>query len=454
MAGKTYYVDPQGGDDVNSGLTSAQPFKTIANRRFTPGDTILFKRGSVGREGLFACDGSEEGYITYGAYGTGNKPVFLGSVPADEPSRWIEDRPSVWRYTGVFSSEICNLVFNGGESCGYLRWQPGDLKHQGEWYYTAIGAGAAQGEANAPRCEDGVLYLFSARNPAQFYSGIECVLWGQRKLVGGRRYIIFENLTFANSGVHGYQDCRVDHVQIRNCDFSYIGGAVWSKERRIRFGNAVEFWDGARDCVVEDCVFENIYDAGVTHQGTTDGDVPERVYFRNNLFVHCGIGPYECRGPAAREIYFENNTCIHAGGELSMQNEPSPRQSEIHPQPMGHHVFIWRIDLPDKMGPIYIRNNIFYEAPHGAAVYSIIDPKDEKHLVLDNNCYWQTTGNILCRLNGKEYRPDDWARYQKECNQDAHSLLADPKFVNSAAGDYRLQKSSPCPNAGRQTGKE
>jgi hypothetical protein len=449
MAGQTYYIDPQNGDDANRGLAADRPLRTHAGRTFAPGDTVLFKRGGVCRGGLYAGDGSERGYVTYGAYGTGRKPVFLGSAPADEPERWIEDRPNVWRYADVFSTEVCNLVFNGGESCGHLRWRAADLEHQGEWYYTALGAGTAEHRpAGVSGCEDGVLYLYSIGHPARFYGGIECSLWGGRRLVSGRRYVLFEDLEFRNSGVHGYQDVRADHVVIRRCDFRYIGGAAWSTERRIRFGNAVEFWDGARDCAVEDCVFEDIYDAGVTHQGSPESDVPERVYFRNNRFARCGIGAYECRGPAAREIYFENNTCVHAGGDLSMQGEPSPRQSEIYPQPMGHHVFIWRMDWPDKMGPIYIRNNIFYEAPHGAAVYSIVSPEYERNLVIDHNCYRQTTGDMLCRLNGKAYRPSDWQIYREECRQDAHSVLADPMFVNPEASDYRLQSNTPCPEAG------
>lgn len=452
MAGKTFYVDPQGGDNANSGLTLAQPFKTHTHRTFTPGDTVLFKRGSVGREGLFACDGSEQGYITYGAYGTGKKPVFLGSVPAEEPDRWIEDRPNVWRYAGVFETEVCSLIFNGGESFGIFRWQVTDLKRQGDWHYTAAGAAATPpDQSGAPCCKDGVLYLYSARNPVRYYSGIECSLWGRRCVVSGKRYIIFENLSFENSGVHGYQDVHADHVIIRNCDFRYIGGGVWSREKRIRFGNAVEFWDGARDCVVEDCVFDNIFDSGVTHQGSSESEVPERIYFRNNFFIRCGICAYEWRGPAAKDIYFENNTCVHAGSEFSLQGEPT-RESEFYPYPISHHIFIWMAEKiwSDRMGPVYIRNNIFYQAPLGAAIYSVIPLEEERHLVIDHNCYWQTTGNILCRLNGKDYGPNEWTRYQKECNQDAHSVLANPKFVNPEASDYRLQKDTPCPNAGRR----
>lgn len=451
ITGHVYYIDPQGGDDTNCGLTMDKPFKTHAHRDFAAGDFVLFKRGSVCRGGLYTRNGSDQGYITYGAYGTGKKPVFLGSMPVDEPDKWIEEWPNVWRYTDIFSSEVCSLVFNGGKSSGIFRWLVTDLKQQGEWHYTAVGAATTpQDQADTPRCQDGILYLYSSRNPTQIYSSIECSLWGRRCVVNGQRYIIFENLSFENSGVHGYQDVRADHIIIRRCDFRYIGGAVWDKKKQIRFGNAVEFWDGARDCEVKDCVFENIYDTGVTHQGSDKSDIPERIYFRNNFFIHCGLSAYECRGPAAREIYFENNTCVHAGGDFSMQGEPSLRQSEIYPSPVGHHVFIWLIDWSDRMGPIYIRNNIFYQAPHGAAIYSIISPEDERNLVIDHNCYWQTTGNILWRLNGKDYSPADCTRYQKECSQDAHSLLADPGFMNPDASDYRLRSDSPAFKLGFQ----
>jgi hypothetical protein len=450
--GQTYYIDPHDGSDTNRGLTQAEPFKTCAHRTFLPGDTILFKRGSVFREMLSTCNGSEHGPVTYGAYGQGSKPVFLGSISSNDPHKWIQDQPSIWRYTGIFPSEVCNLVFNEGESCGHLRWNVKDLKKQGQWHYTAIGVSTVtQGSIQASQFEHGVLYLFSSQNPAKFYSNIECVLWGQRRLVSGQRYVVLEDLAFRNSGVHGFQDCRVDHIMIRRCDFEFIGGAVWSRDRRIRFGNAIEFWDGARDCVVEDCIFKNIYDSGVTHQGGQESDVPERVYFRNNLFVNCGMASYECRGPAAREIYFENNTCVHAGGELSMQGEVPPRQSELYPEPMGHHVFIWRMDQREKMGSVYIRNNIFYESPHGAAIYSTIHPEDEKnYFVLDNNCYYQTMGNLLCRMKGRNYSPSEFPQYQTECDQDAKSLFADPRFINEMISDYRLQKETPCPNAGKK----
>jgi len=449
MDGLTFYIDPQTGNDVNNGLSSSQPLKTYERRTFSAGDTVLFKRGCSIRSALRTCNGTEQGYITYGAYGIGNKPVFLGSMPANGLEQWIEVQPSIWRFTGKFSSEVCNLIFNDGEACGNLRWQIADMKCQGEWYYTGIGSNAeAEAIVTTQESEAEILYLFSISNPGIFYSSIECALWGSRKMASGQHYIIIENLVFKNGGVHGYQENQPEHIKIRYCEFRFIGGAVWNKKRKIRFGNAVEFWDGALDVDIEGCIFSNIYDSGVTHQGGDQSGTPKQLYFRNNLFIDCGMAAYECRGPAAQEVYFENNTCVNAGGGFALQGETPPRTSEIYPRPMGHHVFIWLIEQGTQNRNVFIRNNIFYEAPYGAAIYSIIDPKDEKQLVIDNNCYWQTKGNLLVLMNCKHYSTLNFSIYQLECEQDLHSIIADPMFVNEATCDYNLQKVSPCKGVG------
>ena len=108
-----------------------------------------------------------------------------------------------------------------------------------------------------------------------------------------------------------------------------------------------------------------------------------------------------------------------------MQGEKPPRRSEIYPQPMGHHVFIWLIDKHTQNGHIYIRNNVFYEAPFGAALYSIIDPQDEKQFVIDHNCYFQTLGTLHARMNGRLYKTDQFRLYQEETGQDQHSVIAE-----------------------------
>jgi hypothetical protein len=144
------------------------------------------------------------------------------------------------------------------------------------------------------------------------------------------------------------------------------------------------------------------------------------------------MAAYECRGPAAKEVYFENNVCINAGGGFSMQSEKPPRRSEIYPQPMGHHVFIWRMEDKLQKGNIYIRNNIFYEAPYGAAIYSIIDSKTEEKFIINNNHYFQKSGDLLNRLDDKLYNKDEFEAYIKETKFDKNSAFGDIKILSES----------------------
>lgn len=459
--GKTYHIDPAGGNDANDGLSPSKPFKNYIGHKFIGGDRVLFKRGGVIRDALHAYSGEEHAPIIYGAYGNGPRPVFLGSLALGNPDKWIEERPSIWRCKDAMPSEVCNIVFNNGQSCGNLRWRGEELHQPGEWHYTGLG-----------KIRGGdILYLCSPTNPGNAYADIECSLWGQRRLVGGEHDVILENLSFRNSGVHGYQESHARRVVIRNCEFRFIGGAVWNRNNRIRFGNGVEFWDGASDVTVESCVFDNIYDAGVTHQGGGTQHIPERVRFRNNLFLHCGLAAYESREPS-RDVYFEYNTCIGSGGGFSMQGEDPPRRSEPYPQPLGYHVWAWLIDAHTQPGNVYVRHNVFCESA-GAAICLTVDPADAKKFQLDHNAYWQTGEKPLIRVtntikngaellkvmetaaetshlwsDGRTYSPSEFRRYRAECSQDAHSRLAKPLFIDAVGGDYRQRADSPCCNMG------
>jgi parallel beta-helix repeat protein len=79
----TYYVDATAGNDNYHGTTIDAPWKTIAKvngRTFQPGDSVLFKRGCTWREQLTVpSSGTEGNPITFGAYGTGDKPVISGA---------------------------------------------------------------------------------------------------------------------------------------------------------------------------------------------------------------------------------------------------------------------------------------------------------------------------------------------------------------------------------------
>ncbi|MFO7974208.1 MAG: choice-of-anchor Q domain-containing protein [Candidatus Hydrogenedentota bacterium] len=109
----TYYVANDGSDE-NSGLTAEEPWATLIQVntvQLLPGDTVLFKRGDTWRGQLGAQSGSaEEGFITYGAYGEGPKPLLLGSIAKDAPEDWRDEGGTIWCAGGIDTAEKSNPV--------------------------------------------------------------------------------------------------------------------------------------------------------------------------------------------------------------------------------------------------------------------------------------------------------------------------------------------------------
>ncbi|MBJ6751616.1 polysaccharide lyase domain-containing protein [Geomonas anaerohicana] len=76
----TYYVDSVAGSDSNAGSSTA-PWKTVTKvngMSFYPGDQILFKCGGSWDTLLKPSSGTSGSPVSYGAYGTGNKPLIRG----------------------------------------------------------------------------------------------------------------------------------------------------------------------------------------------------------------------------------------------------------------------------------------------------------------------------------------------------------------------------------------
>ena len=70
---------------------------------------------------------------------------------------------------------------------------------------------------------------------------MELALWGNRQAVTAQRYVLIRDLAFEKCGVHGFSAIHATPITIRNCWFRCIGGAVFDREKHIRFGNGVEF---------------------------------------------------------------------------------------------------------------------------------------------------------------------------------------------------------------------
>jgi len=110
-----YYVDTAAADDNGAGTSEATAWKTIAKvnaSSFSAGDSILFKRGCTWREQLTVPSSGESGNpITFGAYGSGEKPVISKGTLA---SIWASDSGSGAVITGTNTLEVVTDNYNHG----------------------------------------------------------------------------------------------------------------------------------------------------------------------------------------------------------------------------------------------------------------------------------------------------------------------------------------------------
>jgi hypothetical protein len=117
---RTFYVS-NSGSDSNSGTSSSAPWRTISkvnSQTFLPGDGILFKKGDSWHESLVIdSSGNSGNSITYGAYGTGNKPVINGFTTV---SGWINTGSGIYS-RGIATESAPVMVTVDGVNTGMGR---------------------------------------------------------------------------------------------------------------------------------------------------------------------------------------------------------------------------------------------------------------------------------------------------------------------------------------------
>ncbi len=103
----TYYVDSVDGNDAYDGKSQSAPWRSIEKvnaGKYSAGDSILFRRGRVWRNYLrVTSPGTNSARITYGAYGSGAKPIIN---VMDDIAGWS----SSGNWTGVGGGETVTTV--------------------------------------------------------------------------------------------------------------------------------------------------------------------------------------------------------------------------------------------------------------------------------------------------------------------------------------------------------
>ncbi|MBI5683865.1 MAG: right-handed parallel beta-helix repeat-containing protein [Verrucomicrobia bacterium] len=318
----------------------------------------------------------------------------------------------------LLSVDVGNIIFDHGKSAGVKKWKPADLKQQGDYWYDGA---------------NWQVKLCSEKNPAELHKSIELALRRHNVDQGGESYVIYENLAVSCGAAHGFGGGSTRGIVIRDCDISWIGGGhqfTTPQGKPVRFGNGIEFWSNARDCLVEGCRLWEIYDAALTNQGSgTNQQI--NITYRDNVIWNSEYSfEYWNRGPASvtRNIRFEHNTCVNAGFGWGHAQRPDRN---------GRHLMFYT--NPAQTSEFYVRDNIFCNATD-SALRMMNDWT--AGLTMDHNCWFQR-GDVLMLFLKSSFSPAQFAEFQKQSKLDAHSIVADPKFVNADKLDFRLADDSP-----------
>jgi len=270
-SGTTYYISP-GGDNLNDGKSPEKAIRTISainTLSLQPGDALLFERGGIWRvsEQIWAKAG-----VTYGSYGTGEKPTIYGSpINYARKELWEPSKMSnVWKVDfPYFDAGV--IVFNHGEDVGTKKGMGlVQLTKNGDYYHNS---------------QSGILYLYYDKgNPASFYKDIAIT---QKGTIFGINVnvsnVTFDNLCLKYSGAYAIRtEGGNNNVKITNCEIGWIGGSKFNET--TFYGNAIELWDSAKNITVENNWIYQTFDSALSPQGS--GDYFENIHFLNNLLEY------------------------------------------------------------------------------------------------------------------------------------------------------------------------
>ena len=396
-----YYIDSRYGDDKNDGhspKTAWQQLEKANQFHFAPGDRVLFARGSEWRGSLKLQSGAEGAVLYYGAYGKGAKPIIMRSVPLSSPACWQpagKDLWVSWAAPDFGSSDVGNIILNG-KKAAFKKWRKEDLTDQDDFWYDLKG--------------DHRVYYRSQKNPGDLYIDVEAAVSQHVVDHSNSSYVVVDGLDIRYGAAHGFGGGNASFLTIRNCDISWIGGGDQYEEggegRRTRFGNGIEFWGEAHNCIVEKNKIWEVYDAALTNQGK-EGNTEADIVYRDNLIWNCeySFEYWNGEGSLTKNILFERNYCFNAGFGWGHVQRPDKN---------GRCIMMYRNSANTEN--FVIRNNVFCNATESLLR---IDPCPENPgwpaavMTLDQNCWYNENGRVYFKWLKVDYSGAQFNEFRK-----------------------------------------
>lgn len=369
--GRIYYVDNENGYNNNDGLSETNALRSLEavnELDLKPGDSVKFKADQVFRGQLIPKTGSLNQRITYTRYGKGKNPILVGSVPFYSIEQdFVDEGNNVYSISSPY--DIGNVIVSGGREFGLKVFDYEDLVKDYSHYHNP---------------ETMTFYVVL---PEKVFSrdrlmDIEFCLTQDIVDMRGKSHLNFISLDLKYGGSHGYGGSETHFVTIEGCEISYIGGGLlfYLEGEPIRYGNGVEVFNTASNILVNNCDIHDIYDTGVTNQGSEKDAYHDKITYSNNTIYRCGMSAFELWQQGKRSsmtnIQFINNEVYDIGKGFSLTQNRSSTGG------LGHFVISFgnRASLQN----ISIKNNDFNDLVHDRNLGSILLMSDLEGRIEDN----------------------------------------------------------------------
>ncbi|MFZ6030393.1 MAG: choice-of-anchor Q domain-containing protein [Chloroflexota bacterium] len=513
-AASVYYVS-NAGDDGRDGLTPETAWRTIEHvneQDFQPGDSVLFRRGDTWRETLYVTSsGTPAAWLTFGAYGNGERPRILGSESARD---WTPVTGNIWR-----SGTPLDNPYQGGYSYAEVFFEDtGGAYHWGEHKDYDLSFSQMTDEFDWT-WSAGTLYVYAPDDPDLRYTAVEapqrdaCIrlpaIDGSYVLAEDYpEYVAFDSLTLMYAMRHGispgYNEIEAHGLKVTNSHIGFIGVrggasayciAAWYSDmliqnntihdcgrRGISLNTYTTYTPGltVRNVTIDGNHFYNGFHTTGPDISTMSGRGHTFTNFTisNNLVddsgrwdegIHDGCYTSSCTsnsiyiaandGNHYSNFYLYNNVVVGSTSRamllVGIENAFVYHNTVYasHPQARPYALVTF-----NDVSNIDLRNNLIYGTlPYNGGANDarcVMDQGSSSFTVRDNNLYHQQ--DPAQPLTGSEHGVGGWDVFLSEWDSwraasgfESHSPQPqNPLFIDQLHGDFHLQAGSPAIDAG------
>ncbi|MBI4701091.1 MAG: PKD domain-containing protein [Deltaproteobacteria bacterium] len=471
--GQTYYVDAVDGEDDNDGLSEKTAWQTathalggMTEKRYAPGDAILFKRGQTFLYGPYGGTGDavapvDPGKATYGylfgAFGAGDKPIltptggYTGGVVRQTGRGLAHVAFQDLVFDGV--GEAASVYFVGGAAAINILFHRVDIRN------TYRGAVVSGGEGTEPdRVVSGFFFLDST---IENTTETELYAVAQRVAIVGSRFdhagnhlnylswldaaVISDNLysrppfgrhalrICGNSCAHPSRNVYVARNEIRGWldpeteGDTHAGGGTRYNWLLVHLAPNTATCQATENLLFERNVVTN--GEALINVGSAEG-----VVVRNNLLASAtgrsivlgSLHGFDQR--PSKNIALVGNTVVLAASSapaFELRGYKGP------PDPPVDY---------DQHQQIVLRNNLLHLVGASGRAVEIKDADDalRSQLDIDHNLYFLTGGSAssLTFVNGASSY--SFAQWQADTGWDAAGLFGDPQLTSPLGPDGEL----------------